>query len=123
MEDEPRSQKDMFRLMRAALEKLLSEVSLVRVIFINHPSLVAPEGVKPMKGGTATFEYGLDLPVPIDDLEITDIGIRATLSFSRAPRPTFVPWAAVVGIILPLQEPAPPVSRKQGKRPKLSLVP
>ena len=78
MEDEPRSQKNMmFRLMRAALEKLLSEVSLVRVIFINHPSLVAPESVKPMKGGTATFEYGLDLPVPIDDLEITDEGIRA----------------------------------------------
>jgi hypothetical protein len=94
------------------------------VIFINHPSLEVPEGVKPEGKSTVTFEYGLDLPVPIDDLVITDDGIRATLSFSRVPRHTFVPWGAVVGIILPLsRDPVPPPSRKPGKRPRLSLVP
>ena len=123
MEGEPRSPKDMSSLMRAALEKLLSEVSLVRVVFINHPLLVAPEGVKPEGGGTATFEYGLDLPVPIDELEITDEGIKATLSFSRIPRPTFVPWEAVVAILSPDQGPASPVPPKPKIRPKLSLVP
>ena len=123
MVDDPRSQEDMFRLMRAAFEKLLSHEPVVRVVFVDHSLLEVPGDVRPKAGETNTFEYGLNLPVPIDDLEITDIGIRATLSFSRAPRPTFVPWAAVVGIILPLQEPAPPVSRKQGERPKLSLVP
>jgi hypothetical protein len=124
MSEDPRSQKDMFGLMKAALEDLLSHGPVVRVVFIDHPLLDVPRGVRPKARGTTTFEYGLNLPVPIDDLEITDAGIRATLSFSRCPHPTFVPWAAVVGILLPFQEePVPSPVRKPGNRPKLSLVP
>jgi|WetSurMetagenome_2_1015567.scaffolds.fasta_scaffold00973_30 hypothetical protein len=44
------------------------------------------------------LEYDLDAVVPIDDIEVTDEGIRATLSFSRAPFATFIPWAAVLGM-------------------------
>ena len=123
MNEDPRDQKDMFGLMRAALEDLLSHEPVVRVVFIDHPLLDVPKSVRPKERENTTFEYGLNLPVPIDDLEITDDGIRATLSFSRCPHPTFVPWAAVVGILLPFQEPVPPASRKQRDRPKLSLVP
>ena len=124
MDEDPRSQKDMFGLMKAALEDLLSREPVVRVVFIDHPLLDVPKGVRPKERETAAFEYGLNLPIPIDDLEITDDGIRATLSFSRCPYPTFVPWAAVVGILLPFQEESSPSSvRKPGNRPKLSLVP
>lgn len=43
-----------------------------------------------------TLEYGHDMPNPIPDLEITDAGVAATLSFHQIPVKTFVPWAAVV---------------------------
>ncbi len=31
------------------------------------------------------LQYGHDLPISIPDLEVDDYGVRATLSFSRAP--------------------------------------
>jgi len=41
------------------------------------------------------LQYGFDLPIPIPDLHVDDIGVKATLSFSQTPHPTFVPWSAV----------------------------
>jgi stringent starvation protein B len=41
------------------------------------------------------LQYGHDLPIPIPDLEIDAYGVRATLSFSRTPQLTVVPWSAV----------------------------
>ncbi len=41
------------------------------------------------------LQYGRDMPLPIQDLEVTDAGISATLSFSRTPHATAIPWSAV----------------------------
>jgi stringent starvation protein B len=41
------------------------------------------------------LQFGHDLPIPIPDLEVDDYGVRATLSFSRTPHLTVVPWSAV----------------------------
>lgn len=41
------------------------------------------------------LQYGRDMPVAIPDLAVDDDGIRATLSFSRTPHPTFIPWSAI----------------------------
>jgi stringent starvation protein B len=41
------------------------------------------------------LQYGRNMPIPIPDLEITDEGVSATLSFSRAPHRTTVPWSSV----------------------------
>ncbi|MCG5053641.1 MAG: hypothetical protein KA712_11825 [Myxococcales bacterium] len=41
------------------------------------------------------LQYGLNMPVPVEDLEVTEGGIKATLSFSRQPYTTMVPWTAV----------------------------
>jgi stringent starvation protein B len=41
------------------------------------------------------LQYGQSMPIPIPDLKVDDDGITATLSFSRTPHRTFVPWAAV----------------------------
>jgi stringent starvation protein B len=41
------------------------------------------------------LQYGRDMPIPIPDLEVTDEGVFATLSFQRTPHRTFVPWEAV----------------------------
>src|SRR4029453_14478270 len=41
------------------------------------------------------LQYGDKMPIPIPDLEVNDEGISATLSFSRMPHQTFIPWSAV----------------------------
>jgi stringent starvation protein B len=41
------------------------------------------------------LQYGHDLPISIPDLEVDEYGVRATLSFSRTPQLTVVPWSAV----------------------------
>jgi stringent starvation protein B len=41
------------------------------------------------------LDYGYGLVPPIPDLSVGEDGIRATLSFNRAPFQTFVPWSAV----------------------------
>jgi hypothetical protein len=45
--------------------------------------------------GHVRLDYGYGLRPPIPDLLVDDDGIRATLSFNRAPFATFVPWSAV----------------------------
>jgi len=44
------------------------------------------------------LQYGRSMPVPIPDLEVTAAGVSATLSFSRVPHRTYVPWSAVYAI-------------------------
>jgi len=41
------------------------------------------------------LQYGRSMPVPIPDLEVTAAGVSCTLSFSRVPHRTYVPWSAV----------------------------
>jgi hypothetical protein len=57
------------------------------------PGVALPERL--LGDGHVRLDYGYGLTPPIPDLEITDEGIRATLSFSRVPFATFVPWSAV----------------------------
>jgi len=45
------------------------------------------------------LQYGHDLPIPIPDLEVDEDGVRATLSFSKTPQRTFVPWEAVYVVV------------------------
>jgi stringent starvation protein B len=44
------------------------------------------------------LQYGRNMPIPIADLEVTEAGISATLSFSRIPHRTYVPWSAVYAV-------------------------
>ena len=45
------------------------------------------------------LQYGMNMAIPIPDLDIGEEGIGATLSFDRAPTWTFVPWGAVFAIV------------------------
>jgi len=45
------------------------------------------------------LEVGLNMPVPIRDLEVDDDGITCTLSFNRTPHWCRMPWAAVFAIV------------------------
>ena len=116
---------------RSFFEEALGQWPVVQVHFLDHPRLRVPKPCRPANrlitvGSEQAigmvpimFEYGLDLPVPISDLKITDEGIEATLSFSREPHPTFVPWEAVVKIGRKFME----VQLPMRERPKLKLVP
>lgn len=46
------------------------------------------------------FDIGLNMPVPIVDLAITDEGVACTLSFSRVPHWCYVPWTSVFQMVL-----------------------
>ena len=116
--------------LRRAFEQLLGDHPIVRVVFMDHPGLRVPNIVRPCAGQTTTFEYGLNLPVQIPDLVITDEGIRATLSFNRMPSRTFVPWEAVIMVGLSSQEVVlspgtaiTPIKKDIKPKPKLKLVP
>jgi hypothetical protein len=107
-------------LKRAGFEELLAGFADVRVAFVRHERLVVPASVVPAEGEAGVLSYGLDMPVPIPDLEVTDSGISATLSFSREPFKTFVPWEAVLaarGVGVQAGSPVKPA------RPRLTLVP
>jgi stringent starvation protein B len=41
------------------------------------------------------LQYGRNMPIPIPDLDVGEDGVSATLSFSRAPHRTHIPWSAV----------------------------
>jgi stringent starvation protein B len=44
------------------------------------------------------LQYGRNMPIPVTDLEVTDAGLSATLSFSRVSHRTYVPWSAVYAV-------------------------
>ncbi len=45
------------------------------------------------------LQLGLNMPIPIHDLEVEDDGVSCTLSFSRAPFWCKLPWSAVFAIV------------------------
>ncbi len=47
------------------------------------------------KNAHLVLQYGHNMPLPIHDLQVNETGISATLSFSRTPHVTMVPWSAV----------------------------
>jgi stringent starvation protein B len=55
-----------------------------------------PKSLK--KNPQVMFQLGLNMPVPIRDLQITDVGWSAVLSFNSGFSRCLVPWAAVYTI-------------------------
>lgn len=45
------------------------------------------------------LQVGLDMPIPIPDLEVTKDGVWGTLSFSHTPFTCFMPWEAVYALV------------------------
>lgn len=75
------------------------------------PGLQVPNFL--IKDGTIFhLDFGLDLPRPINDLKITDLGITGTLSFGGVPNTCYLPWAAVIGFV-----PLDSTGRGRGRNP------
>jgi stringent starvation protein B len=75
------------------------------------------------------LQIGLNMAVPIHDLDIADEGISCTLSFNRQPHWCFLPWSAIYALIgedgraMIWPDDVPPELAAQLERPKLSAVP
>ncbi len=76
-------------VMRALLERSEARVHLDA----RRAGVVLPERL--LGDGHVRLDYGYGFQPPIPDLVIDDKGIHATLSFSRVPFRTFVPWESV----------------------------
>lgn len=103
--------------MREAFEHLLCRGGVRVALHGRAAGVELPEQIRDLD--PLVLEYGLDLPTPIPDIEASDDGISATLSFSRTPYKTFIPWDAVIGMAPMRTESPAPAARE---RPKLKLV-
>lgn len=45
------------------------------------------------------LQVGIDMPVPIRDLRVDDVGVLATLSFKGSPYTCHVPWESVFALV------------------------
>jgi hypothetical protein len=102
--------KEETAMKRLIFDECLSLNTLMVIFEPDAPGVEIPVSVKkPMldeegrstdKHAMVVFDYGLDMPKPIDDLDVSDDGIRATLSINNEPHATFVPWNAIVHIAM-----------------------
>jgi stringent starvation protein B len=81
------------------------------------------------------LQIGLNMAIPIHDLEITDEAVSCTLSFNRSPFWCKLPWSAVYAIVsdkdqrgvvwpddAPPESPLAKGAKTQQKRPRLKAV-
>lgn len=128
------------------------EQALAAGVFVHLDPRCAGVVTPPWVGSAMPYQlvlqFGVGFPTPIRDLEVTDEGVSATLSFGGKPFHCVVPWASVYAMRTPgsvevWTDSAPPelsqrsaastadvrpISRqpkrteKQAKRPKLTLL-
>lgn len=106
------------RMKRQIIEQLLSEEDFILMVV-----LPTCEGVKlpddlMQAGDPVGINIGMNMAIPVPDLEITDQGISATLSFNRVPFPCAFPWPAVVQVSADLEHliwVEPPTADELGK--------
>jgi stringent starvation protein B len=80
---------------------MLTLLEQAESVFVNfdprRDGVVVPAHLK--RQPRVVLQYGLNMRIPIPDLDVGEEGIGATLSFDRLPTWTFVPWSAVFAII------------------------
>lgn len=75
---------------------LLKEGSTSLHLDARRPGVMVPDAFR--QEAHLMLQYGYDLAISIPDLEVDEYGVRATLSFSRTPHLTVIPWTAVYAI-------------------------
>ena len=103
---------------KGAFERLLCHGGVLVMVDPAVAGLVLPPQLAERERVVLDYDIDPSLPVLIPDLEATDEGIRATLSFSREPHATFVPWAAVL-VMMPKRQPVAPQNKHDGRKLKL----
>ncbi len=79
------------------LEQMLADCPLVDVHFqTGFPGVVIPAHAA--NGPVQMLQYGLDLNVPIPDLDLRRDGVSATMLFRDGGFLTYIPWGAIFAI-------------------------
>jgi len=76
---------------------LLRQSSVFIHLDPRHESVRVPLGFK--KQPQLILQVGLNMAVPIRDLDVSDEAISCTLSFSRTPHFCWIPWQAIFALI------------------------
>lgn len=82
---------------REVMLALLAETSVFVHLDPRSPTVRVPPWFKNQP--QLVLQIGLNMAVPIPDLDVNDHGIDCTLSFSRRPFPCSIPWSAVFGLV------------------------
>ena len=82
---------------REVMLALLAETSVFVHLDPRSPAVRVPPWFKNQP--QLVLQIGLNMAVPIPDLDVNERGIDCTLSFSRRPFPCSIPWAAVFGLV------------------------
>ena len=82
---------------RAAMETLLETGSAFVYLDPRAPGVEVPARFRGQP--QVVLQFGLNLAVPIRDLEGDDAGVRGTLSFNRTPFLCIIPWSAVYALV------------------------
>ena len=80
---------------RAVVEAALADGHQV-MLYCDGRICTLPEEFKRPNIWLLVAQTGLAVPIP--DLDVSDDGIKATLSFDRAPFECFIPWAALFAV-------------------------
>lgn len=85
---------------KTVMQALLMEAESVFVhLDPTRDMVLVPPHLK--KGPVLILEIGMNMRVPIPDLEVIDEGINATLSFGGKPYPCWIPWHSVFALVTP----------------------
>lgn len=79
------------------LEALLAESNVFLHLDPRRDGVVVPRWFQNQP--ELTLQVGLNMPVPIRDLEVDENGVSCTLSFSRTPFWCSLPWTAIFAIV------------------------
>jgi len=82
---------------RAIAEALLERGSIFIHLDPRAESVQVPSFLRAQP--QVVLQVGLNMPIPIFDLNVDDDGVTATLSFNRTPHYCYVPWDAIFALV------------------------
>jgi stringent starvation protein B len=91
------SRKTRLPAKRDVALALLESSTLYLHLDPRHGEVKVPPWFK--KQPQLVLQVGLNMPVPIPDLNLDDDGVSCTLSFNRSPHFCYVPWAAIYALV------------------------
>lgn len=78
---------------------LLGHFPMVNLHVIPHRAVLPPAlTTTDEKAETIVLQVGYDMPVSIPDLDVSEEGVTATLSFDRKAFKVRLPWASIAGM-------------------------
>jgi hypothetical protein len=87
---------DVSKQQRLMTQKFLEKSTVFLHLDPRHPGVEVPMHFQHQSH--LLLQIGHHLPIPIPDLEISETGVQATLTFQQVPHRCEIPWEAVFAI-------------------------